>query len=365
MEQKDLYKILEVTENASVQEIKKKYRRLAKKYHPDKNRGNQQAEARFKDISQAADILTDPKKREQYDQMRKYSASGFGGGFDPQHFSGGRSSFDFGKSGGFSGFEDIFATIFGDGFGAEPRSGNIPRRGKDIHGSISVNFTEAIKGTTKTITISGPQSCPTCQGTGAEQSTKTTTCPECGGSGQLSLAQGAFSIKRTCPRCLGRGRIIGQSCQICRGTGNTKQKRKLAVKIPPGVENNGQIRLRGQGTPGSGGAGAGDLIFTIQVGQNQHFEREGKNIHTNATINLAQAVLGSKIKVRTLTGQVSLKIPPGTKNGAVLRLKNLGLQLNGDNGDQYVKIDVLMPDDLKPEEKELIEQLAQSRGWEI
>jgi len=297
--------------------------------------------------------------------MRQFTASGFGGGFDPRHFGRKKRGFGFGKPAGFGGFEDIFATIFGDGFGAEPRSGKIPRRGQDIQGSISISFNEAVGGTTRMITVSGPQSCPACQGTGAEPSSETTTCPECGGSGQLSLLQGAFAIKRTCPRCLGRGRIIGRPCSTCGGTGNTKQKRKLAIKIPPGMEDGGQMRLRGQGAPGSGGAPAGDLILTIHVGQDQHFQRRGNDIHTNATINLAQALLGGKITVRTLTGQVSLKIPPGTKDGAMLRLKNLGLQLNGKSGDQYVKINIAMPKNLTPKEKDLIRELARARGWEV
>lgn len=365
MEQKDLYKILGVAENASTEEIKKQYRKLAKKYHPDKNRGNKAAEAKFKDVSEAADILTDTEKRKQYDQMRQFAAGGFGGGgFDPRHFgrqSGG--SGNFADLGGFGGFGDIFSSIFGDGFGAEPQSGNIPRRGKDIFGSITISFDEAINGAKKTITVTGPQSCKVCNGTGAEPSSQTATCPECGGSGQLSLAQGAFAIKRTCPRCMGRGRIIGKTCSACGGTGSTKQKRKLAVNIPAGVENGQQVRLAGQGTPGSGGAPAGDMILTVKVGVDRHFERRGKDVYTSAKINLAQALLGDKIAVRTLDGEVSLTIPPGTKNGAVLRLKNLGVQANGRRGDQYVKIEVEMPKNLTDQEKELVNKLAQSRGW--
>jgi len=366
MEQKDLYKILGVSENANTEEIKKQYRKLAKKYHPDKNRGNKAAETKFKEISEAADILTDTEKRKQYDQMRRFAASGFGGGgFDPRHFGRhDRRSGGFTDLGGFGSFGDIFSTIFGNGFGAEPQSGNIPRRGKDIHGSISISFDEAIRGTKKTITVAGPQSCTVCNGTGAEPSSRSTICPECGGSGQLSFAQGAFAIKRTCPRCLGRGRIVGKTCATCGGTGSTKQKRKLAVKIPAGVEHNQQIRLAGQGTPGSGGAPAGDLILTVRVGADRYFERRGKDVHTSTKINLARALLGTKITVRTLEGKASLKIPPGTKNGTVLRLKNLGIQLNGRRGDQYVKIEVEMPKNLTAEEKELVKKLARSRGWD-
>ncbi len=364
MEQKDLYKILGIAENASPEEIKKQYRKLAKKYHPDKNRGNKAAEAKFKDISEAADILSDTKKRQQYDQMRQFATGGFGGGgFDPQQF-GSRGGFRFeGSPGGLGGFADIFSTIFGDGFGAEAGRGNIPRKGADIHGSLAVTFDEAVKGIKKTITISGPQACTVCNGTGAEPSSKTTNCPDCGGTGQISTALGGFAINRTCPRCMGRGRIIGRTCSTCGGTGNIKDKRKLAVSIPAGIENRQQIRLTGQGTPGSGGAPTGDLILTINVGEDPHFERRGKDVYTVAQINLGQALLGGKTSVRTLQGKVALKIPPGTKNGTVLRMKNLGVQQNGVRGDQYVTIDVEMPKDMTAEEKELVKKLARSRGW--
>lgn len=366
MEQKDLYKILGVAENAGPEEIKKQYRRLAKKYHPDKNRGDKTAEAKFKEISQAADILTDPKKREQYDQMRQYAAGGFGGGgFDPRNFGAGRGGFHWeSDAGGFGGFADIFSTIFGDGFGAEAGSGTIPRKGKDIHGSISVTFNEAIGGVKKTISINGPQTCGVCNGTGAEPSSETTTCPDCRGTGQISAAHGAFAINRTCPRCLGRGRIIGKTCSTCGGTGNVKAKRRLAVQVPPGIEHGQQVRLTGQGAPGSGGAPAGDLILTVNVGNDPRFERRGKDIYTALQINLGQALLGGKITVPTLEGKASLKIPPGTAGGTVLRMKNLGVQHNGVHGDQYVTINVAIPKDLTAEEKALVEKLARLRGWD-
>jgi len=359
MEQKDLYKILGVAESATPEEIKKQYRRMAKKHHPDKNPGNKTAEAKFKEISGAADILTDPEKRKQYDQMRQFAAGGFsGGGFDARNFSAQSGGFaDFGN------FADIFSTIFGDGFGAEAGSGHIPRPGQDIHGSISVSFQEAISGAKKTITVAGPQTCSVCGGTGAEPSSQTTICPDCGGTGQLSFAQGAFAIKRTCPRCMGRGRIVGKTCSSCGGTGSMRQKRKLAVNVPVGIENGGQVRLRGQGAPGSGGAPAGDLILTVRVEADRQFERRGRDIHTTATVNLAQALLGGKITVRTLDGHAALHIPPGTKSGAVFRMKNLGMQQNGAHGDQYVKIDVDIPKSLTAEERKLVEKLARSRGW--
>jgi molecular chaperone DnaJ len=366
MEHKDLYKILGVAENAGPEEIKKQYRKLAKKYHPDKNPGDKAAEAKFKEISEAADILTDPKKREQYDQMRQYAASGLGGGgFDPRHFGGGRGGgfrFENGP-GGFGGFADIFSTIFGDGFGAEAGSGAIPRKGKDIHGSLSVTFNEAVAGVKKTISISGLQRCTACDGTGAEPSSETTSCPDCHGTGQISSAHGAFAINRTCPRCLGRGRIIGKTCSACGGTGNTRGKRKLAVQVPAGIEHGQQVRLTGQGAPGSGGAPAGDLFLTVNVGDDPHFERRGKDIYTVAQINLGQALLGGKITVRTLKGTAALKIPPGTKGGTVLRMKNLGVLHDGLQGDQYVTIDVEFPKDLTAEERKLIEKLARTRGW--
>ncbi len=360
MEQKNLYKILGVSEKAGGDEIKKRYRELAKKYHPDKNRGNKQAEEKFKEISEAADILTDEEKRKQYDQMRQFAGAGFGGrgGFDPRNFrQGGRR--------GFGGFGDIFSTIFGDGFGAEPASGNIPRKGNDISGKLSVTFDEAITGTKKTISINGPQSCPACNGSGAEPSSQTTTCPDCGGAGQISQELGGFAINRTCPRCMGRGRLVGKPCTACNGTGTVRQKRKLAITVPAGIEDGGQIRLRGQGAPGSGGAPAGDLILTVQVGADRHFQRRGRDVYSTEEINLAQALLGTKIKVRTLEGHAALKIPPGTANGTVMRLKKLGAKMNGTRGDHLVTINVELPTNLSTEERQAIKKLARSRGWEL
>ncbi len=375
MPEKDLYKILGVSENADTAEIKKRYRELAKKYHPDKNKGDQAAEAKFKEVSEAADILTDPEKRKQYDQMRKYAGAGFGaGGFDPRDFRGGftgrrtRGAGGFGGGdplGGFGGFGDIFSQIFGQGMGGAQQSSNIPRKGQDIHGSINITFDEAIKGTKKTISITGTQPCATCGGTGAEPSSKTTTCPECGGTGQISTSMGGFAINRTCPRCIGRGTIIGAPCRTCGGSGTTKGTRKISVTIPAGVEHNQQLRLAGQGSPGSGGAPAGDLIVTVHVGADPHFKRRGKNIHSTERINLAEALLGTSIKVRTLNGRASLKVPAGTKSGTVLRMKKLGAQQNATRGDHLVTIDVEMPRNLTAEEKELVKKFAQSRGWDI
>ncbi len=372
MPEKDLYKILGVSENADTAEIKKRYRELAKKYHPDKNKGDQAAEAKFKEVSEAANILTDPEKRKQYDQMRKYAGAGFGGGgFDPRDFGGGfgggrtrrTGGFSGGDSfGGFGGFGDIFSQIFGQEMGGAQPSGKVPRKGQDIHGSINIAFDEAIKGTKKTISITGEQPCQTCGGTGAEPSSQTTTCPECGGAGQISTSMGGFAINRTCPRCMGRGTIIGTPCTTCGGSGTTKGTRKISVTIPAGVEDNQQLRLAGQGAPGSGGAPAGDLIVTVRVGTDPHFERRGKNIHSTEHINLAEALLGTSIKVRTLNGRASLKVPAGTKSGTVLRMKNLGAQQNGTRGDHLVTIDVDMPKNLTTEEKELVKKLARSRG---
>ncbi len=374
---KDYYNILGVAENASKDEIKKSFRTLAKKYHPDRNQGDKTAESKFKDISEAYDILNDEKKRQQYDMMRKYGGS-FAGGGGPGGFGGGAGGFDFSNMGngsfraedlgGFGSFADIFSSIFGGhggpgGMGGQARPGRGQRqqptaaRGNDLALTLEVSFEDSISGIKKTIALNKPETCKVCSGSGAEPGSSQQTCSQCGGRGSISTAQGAFSVSRPCPRCLGRGVTPGQTCRVCNGAGSTKVKKKVAVKIPEAVEDGAKIRLRGLGNPGRNGGQNGDLIITVTVKKHQQFRREGQNIYTSAEISYPQAVLGCKIPVKTLTKTINLSIPAGTEHGTKLRLKGMGLALNGTKGDQYVEVNIVVPKKVSAKQKKILEEL--------
>lgn len=372
---KDYYNILGVAENASKDDVKKAFRSLAKKYHPDRNPGDKAAETKFKEISEAYDILNDDKKRQQYDMMRKYGGSFAGGsngsggpGFGGFDFSNmGNGSFRQEDLGGFGSFADIFSSIFGgnDMFGRGGPAGQgrgraqrpTATRGNDLSLTLDVSFEESISGIKKTIALNKPETCSSCSGTGAEPGSDQQTCPQCGGRGTISTAQGAFSVSRPCPRCLGRGSTPGQSCRVCKGSGQIKVKKKIAVKIPAGVENGAKIRLRGVGNPGRNGGQNGDLIITVGVKKHQQFERKGKNIYTSVEISYPQAVLGCKVPVKTLTKTINLSVPAGTKHGTKLRLKGMGLALDGSKGDQYVEVNIIIPEKVSKKHKEILEEL--------
>lgn len=374
----DYYQTLGVSETASIDEIKKAYRKLAKKYHPDANPNDRRAEAKFKEISEAYGVLSDQAKRQQYDTIRKYGSS-FGGqgrgGF--QGASGEGFSFDdimsmFGRGGrqensrsgnaqGFGSFADIFSSLFGgqSGFsGFENQATNAPQRGTDILTDIEIPFEESINGGQRTIRINAEQVCDSCGGSGVTPGSQTSTCPECNGRGNVIFSQGSFSVSRPCPRCLGRGKIVGNPCRKCSGRGKLFGPKTIKVKIPKGVESGQKIRLKGLGNPGQNGGPAGDLYLKVAISGHEYFWREGKDIYCLVPINIKQAVLGGKVKVRTLTGQVELAIPPGTSSGQKFRLKEQGLTLNGSRGDQYVEVKIEIPKKLTPEQKRLFEQFA-------
>nr|MBN2276291.1 molecular chaperone DnaJ [candidate division Zixibacteria bacterium] len=368
---KNYYEILGVPENASVDEIKKAFRKLAMKFHPDRNPGNKSAENHFKDISEAYDILGDEQKRRQYDTMRKYGAFA-GTGFDPRQGSAGGfdpsksgQNFRFEDLGGLGSFADIFSSIFGgeDLFGR--RRGGMPRqpqkrRGSDITIKLPIDFYEAVKGATKTIHLSKPTTCRVCGGTGEQAGSGQHVCPQCGGRGTVSYAQGAFSISRPCPRCLGKGIIPGKPCDRCGGSGRVKEKKTIKIKIPAGISDGGRIRLKGMGNPGTNGGPEGDLIVIVNAGKNQQFDRQGNDIYTRVEIPYPKAVLGGKVQVKTLTKNISLNIPPGTKSGTKLRLKRMGLSVNGSQGDQYVEIGIAVPTEVTAKQRELLEELAKT-----
>lgn len=376
---KDYYNILGVAENASKADIKKSFRTLAKKYHPDRNQGDKTAEEKFKDISEAYDVLNDEKKRQQYDMMRKYGGS-YAGASGPGGFGGGAGGFDFSNMGngsfraedlgGFGSFADIFSSIFGShggpgGMGGQARPGRGQRqqptaaRGNDLALKLEVSFEESISGVKKTIALNKPESCKACSGTGAEPGSSQQSCPQCGGRGTISTAQGGFSVSRPCPRCLGRGITPGQTCRVCNGTGSTKVKKKVAVNIPTAVEDGAKIRLRGLGNPGRNGGQNGDLLVTVTVKKHQQFERKGQNIYTSVELSYPQAVLGCKVPVKTLTKTISLSIPAGTEHGTKLRLKGMGLALNGTKGDQYVEINIVVPKKVSAKQKKILEELQE------
>ncbi len=382
---KDYYDILGVSENASKDEIKKAFRKLAKKYHPDRNKGDKNAESKFKEISEAHEVLGNEQKRRQYDQMRKYGAFAGAGQGGPGGGPGGFGGFDFGQAGaggpggsfrfedvgGFGSFADIFSSIFGGedifsrgrtrgrGPGAASQPG--PKRGANLNLSLNVKFEEAARGTTKTIRLNRPTRCDVCSGTGTEPGAGQQTCPECGGRGSVTFAQGNFSVARPCPRCLGRGVVPGKPCHNCGGSGRIKgSKETIKVKIPAGIEDGGKVRLKGMGYPGERGGQYGDLIITVNTGKHQQFERKGSDIHTKVEITYPQAVLGAKVPVKTLTKDIKLTIPPGTRPGTRLRLKGLGISVNGTNGDQYVEVQIKVPENVTDHQKKLLEELAET-----
>ncbi|MGB2696302.1 MAG: molecular chaperone DnaJ [Candidatus Zixiibacteriota bacterium] len=364
MAQKDYYKILGVAESVSADEIKKTYRRLAKKYHPDANPGNKAAEEKFKEISEANEVLSNPQKRKEYDQLRKFGAGGPRGfeGFDFEGFRRGTGrTFSFEDLGGLGGFSDLFSSFFDRGERSRQKRWSA-QKGQDFYAEIEIPFDLAISGGKYTFEIRKEDTCPVCHGSGAQPSSKITTCPECGGSGMVSFSQGAFAIQRPCPRCFGKGKIVTQPCSTCGGSGEVITPKKIAIKIPQGVEHGSNLRLKGQGQPGIAGGPPGDLIIKINISTHRFFERKGADVFCKVPINIAQAMLGSKIRVRTIDGKVDLKIPSGTQSGNKFRLKGRGVEMNGIKGDQYVEVYVEIPKRMTSKQKKMMEDLAKDIG---
>ncbi len=356
---KDLYEILGVRKGATDVEIKKAYRRLAQKYHPDLNKNNKDAEAKFKEISQAYEVLSDKQKRSQYDSF------GSVGGQPGMDFNG-FQNFDFGSFGG--GFADIFETFFGGGF--NPRSGRGGRRsmavrGNDIEFNLKLKFEEAVFGCEKTLEIVKADVCDACNGTGAEPGTKITTCTACNGAGQIrSIKQtilGQVSTSRICSGCNGEGRVPEKKCYSCHGTTRVRQKSKITVRIPVGIDNGSIIKVSGKGEAGVHGGGYGDLYLNISVLPHQKFFRDGYTIKSIEEIDLLQAVLGDNIKVETIHGKIDFKISAGIQGEDVFTLKGYGIK----DGDHLVKIRVKIPRKLSSKEKSLYMELAREKGFEF
>jgi len=368
----DYYQILGVAEGASQEEIKKAYRKLAKQLHPDVNRTNPAAQDRFKAVSEAYAVLGNEEKRKQYDEMRRlgaFSAFGFGDRSRTRAGAGAggpRIDLDMNDLGGFGGLGDILSQMFGGG--ARTSRGRReyygPARGSDRVVRVKVPFRATALGQKIRVKAQVQAACPRCKGTGAEPGTKVETCPQCGGLGTLSFSQGTFAVNRPCPRCGGRGEIVAQPCERCGGEGLLETTRTFEVRIPAGIEDGGRVRLRGQGDRSPDGGPPGDLIIEVQVLPDRFFVgRRGLDVVSEVELNLAQALLGTKLRVRTLEGEKQeLAIPPGTQSGEEFRLKGHGIEKNGKRGDQVVRVRVGLPERLTPEEREMVEKLAQSKG---
>ncbi len=367
--EKDLYKVLGVPKDATEAEIKKAYRKLARENHPDANTGDAKAEERFKEVSEANDILSDPKSRKEYDEARTLLGSG---GFRPGPGAGGNFNFDLGDlfggqpggtaggpggAGGFGGgLGDVFGGLFnrgGTGTGARTQ----PRRGQDVESEVTLSFTEAVDGATVPLRMSSQAPCKACSGTGDKNGTPR-VCPTCVGTGQVSRGGGGgFSLTDPCVDCKGRGLIAEDPCDVCKGSGRAKSSRTMQVRIPSGVSDGQRIRLRGKGSPGERGGPAGDLYVVVHVGKHPVFGRKGDNLTVTVPVTLTEAALGGEIRVPTLGGPpVTLKLPPGTPAGRTMRARGKGaVRKDGTRGDLLVTVDVAVPQHLSSEAREALE----------
>lgn len=374
---RDYYQLLGVAEKATPDEIKKAYRKLAKQYHPDANQGDPAAAERFKEVGEAYSVLSDAEKRRQYDQMRKLGAFGFGGrrpgpgptGPAPGPGSapppGGTESFSFDDLTGFGGLGDLFTSIFDRGRRGNdaPRGTAAVGRGRNVEYVVEITFEAAVRGEKIAITVPVTEECATCSGSGAAPGTRTTRCNECRGTGNVSFGQGTFAVTRPCPACFGRGTIPETPCPSCNGNGSVRQNRKIQLTVPAGVDSGSKIRLSGQGERGSGGGPPGDLIITFQVKPHRFFRREGLDIHVVVPINIAQAALGTTLRVNTVEGKrVQLRVPAGTQSGTRFRVRGMGVRKDGAVGDQYVEVKVEVPEKLGDQEREALEKFAELSG---
>ena len=360
-QKRDYYEVLGVSRGASEDEIKKAYKKMARKYHPDLNPGDKTAEEKFKEVNEAYEVLSDADKKARYDQYGhagvdpNFGAGGFGGGFD--------GSFDFGDLG------DIFGSFFGGGFGGGRRTNpNAPQRGESIRMSIAISFEEAAFGCEKAVTVERYETCDTCHGSGCAPGASPEVCPDCHGTGTVQVRRqtpmGVFATSSPCPKCGGKGRIIHQPCKDCRGSGMVRKKKTIQASIPAGIDNGQTISIRGQGNAGKNGGPAGDLLITITVRPHELFRREGTSVLCEAPITFTQAVLGAELEIPTIDGKVKYTLPEGTQSGTTFRLKGKGIpSINGrGRGDQYVTVYIETPKNLNKEQKEALKKFAETMG---
>ena len=358
-EKRDYYEVLGVSKGASEDEIKRAYKKLARKYHPDMNPGDKEAEEKFKEVNEANEVLSDPDKKARYDQF------GYAG-VDPNYGAGGgygAGGFDFGDLG------DIFGSFFGGGFGGGgQRRRNGPQRGESIRMSVSVDFIEAAFGCEKEVTVERSEQCPTCKGNGCAPGTTPEVCPDCHGSGAVTQSQrtpfGVMQTQAVCGKCRGTGKIIHQPCPDCHGSGRARKRKTVKVNIPAGIDNGQTISLRGQGHAGKNGGPNGDLLITVMVKPHDIFRREGTSVFCEAPITFTQAVLGAEMEIPTIDGKVKYTIPEGTQTGTVFRLRGKGIPvLNGHGrGDQYVTVTIETPRGLNREQKEALKKFSETLG---
>ena len=360
--EKNYYQVLGVAKNASHAEIKKAYRKLAQKHHPDANPGSAEAEERFKEISAAYDVVGDEEKRTRYDQVRDMAASGFGGGVPGGGFPGGGipggAGVRFEDLGDIGDLGDLFGGLFGGG--RRGRSRSRVAHGADLETDVTVAFEEAMAGTVVPVKIQGPAPCAACGGTGAAPGSSPVTCPQCGGTGEISVNQGFFQMEQPCPRCHGTGRAVEQACPTCRGSGSARRTRSFQVKVPAGVKDGARIKLAGRGEPGPAGAPAGDLFVRVHVRSHPFFGRKGNDLTVEVPVTYAEAALGANIQVPTLDGPVTMKVPGGTPSGKTFRLKGKGAPRKGGAGDLLVTVNVEVPARLSKDEREILRRLRET-----
>jgi len=372
---KDYYAVLGVSASATQAEIKKQYRKLAAKHHPDKNPNDPKSAERFKEISEAYQVLGDADKRKQYDQMRQLGAFG---GFPGQRRGGpspgaggpfggsaGGQTFKFEDLGdvGLGGLGDLFSSMFGGGTPGGRSRPRGPERGQDVESQLTIPFRTAALGGKVPIELEVNEECATCHGSGAAPGAKVQTCPECQGRGTISFGQGGFAVQRPCPMCLGKGTIPSERCPTCGGAGEVRVRKKMMITVPTGVDSGTKIRLKGQGGRGLRNGPPGDLLITFQVEPDRFFKREGLDVIAPVPINIAQATLGSKISVKTLDGKkVAIRIPHGTPNGKRFRVRGQGITKDGRTGDLIVQVDVSVPEKLTEEQEKAMREFAEASG---
>ena len=363
-QKRDYYEVLGVSKGATDDELKKSYRKLAKQYHPDLNPGDKAAEARFKEVNEAYEILSDKEKRARYDQFGH-------AGVDPNFNPGG------GFGGGFGGFTDmgdidlgdLFGSFFGGGFGGGGSSRrNGPQKGETIRTGVAISFEEAAFGCEKEVTVSRTEQCDVCHGTGCAPGTTAEVCPDCHGSGTVRIQRGgggfSFATTTTCPKCRGAGKIIHQPCKTCNGAGSVRRQKKLAVTIPAGIDNGQAVSLRGQGGAGKNGGPAGDLLIAVTVRPHPTFRREGTSVYMDQPVSFVQAALGAELEIPTIDGTVKYTMPEGTQSGTTFRLRGKGIPgLNGrGRGDQYVTVKVQVPTGLSRAQKDALKAFGTTMG---